>query len=964
MTGEIISHYRILEKLGGGGMGVVYRAEDTLLRRFVALKFLPDRVAQDRQAYERFLREARAAAALNHPNICTIYEIGEHERQPFIAMELLEGKTLREVIAGGIASGSGGVGAGLAPPSPGTAQGVRTRAPQGVPLQIDTLLEFAIQIADALEAAHAKSITHRDIKPANIFVTTRGQAKILDFGLAKLAPSPLSPLPLGEGSKREAFPLPTREGGPEGRVRGDTPTASIDADHLTSEGTAIGTVAYMSPEQARGENVDSRTDLFSFGAVLYEMATGRRAFSGNTTAVIFHAILAKMPAPPLEVNPELPTELERIINRLLEKDRDLRYQSAADLRSELRRLKRDIDSGRSALGATLPLTPSPSPSGRVWPIGPVKGSRRWRNAVGGAALILAAGLAFLFRPTLPPPRVNGSTQVTSDGGTKATMVTDGSRIYFTRFAASSFSGLPGLNNSIYEVATTGGDTVPFQTSVVAPVVDDIAPGRSELLVGSCVQLGGCPCPLWILPVLGRSPRRVGNILASDAAWSPDGKDVVYTQENSVYRAKIDGTESRKIVSVSTGGTPYWPRWSPDGSRLRFSVSAQNNGPSLYRGGLSSSIWEVAADGRNLHPLLHAWKNSPPFECCGSWTPDGKYFLFQSQRGGTTNIWAIRERESLFRKVSHQPVQLTTGPTSTYGPLQSPDGKKLFVITARLRGELVRYDSASHQFTPHLSGISATGVNFSRDGRWVTYVAYPEGTLWRSKTDGTERLQLTLTPLFIGQPRWSPDGTRIAFMGQEPGKPWAIYVIPAEGGSLERPIPGDHRGSDPAWSPDGNSLLFGRQASDEAPGAGTLDLEVVNLQSHTVSKVPGSQELWSPRWSPDGRHIVAIPRVADRQMLFDVKTQTWTELAKISGAWQEWSREGDYVYFSGVPRIGEPGAVFRVRISDHKLEEVVSLRDFRQASGLGGWVGLAPDDSPLLVRDAGTEDIYALDWEAP
>jgi len=262
--------------------------------------------------------------------------------------------------------------------------------------------------------------------------------------------------------------------------------------------------------------------------------------------------------------------------------------------------------------------------------------------VGAAALVVTAVLAFLFRPTLPPPRITGSTQVTNDGRPKGMMDTDGSRIYFTSFPACSFSGLAGLNNSIYEVATTGGDTVPFQTSVVAPVVDDISPDRSELLGGSCVQLGGRPCPLWVLPVLGRSPRRVGNILASDAAWSPDGREVVYTQENSVYRVKIDGTASRKIVSVSTGETPYWPRWSPNGSRLRFSVSAQNNGSSFYRGGLSSSIWEVAADGRNLHPVLHGWKNNPPFECCGNWTPDGKYFLFQSQRGGTTNIWAIRE----------------------------------------------------------------------------------------------------------------------------------------------------------------------------------------------------------------------------------------------------------------------------------------------------------------------------------
>jgi len=368
-------------------MGVVYKAQDTKLPRFVALKFLPEHLAQDRQALERFKREAHAASSLNHPNICTIHDVDEHEGKPFIAIELLEGETLKQRIAG----------AGRVPAQGGL---------QGVSLQVDTLLDVAIQIADGLDAAQSKGITHRDIKPANIFLTARGQAKILDFGLAKLSPTH-SPRPLGgEGAPRI--------GAGEGVSPHDTPTAPVDPEQLTSPGVAMGTVAYMSPEQARGEKLDARTDLFSFGTVLYEMATGQQAFGGSSFAVMFAALLKERPKPVLELNFSLPPELEGIIEKALAKDRQARYQSAGEMLADLKKLKRHTDTGRTLSRAWGIARVAPGTG-----LGKVRRRGRRMALVALAAVVLTGAWALWLRPPFPSPKVLDYVQITNDGRWKA-----------------------------------------------------------------------------------------------------------------------------------------------------------------------------------------------------------------------------------------------------------------------------------------------------------------------------------------------------------------------------------------------------------------------------------------------------------------------------------------------------------------------------------------------------------------
>jgi eukaryotic-like serine/threonine-protein kinase len=695
LPGRTISHYLILDKIGGGGMGVVYKAQDTRLERFVALKFLPADVAQDEQALSRFRREAKAASALNHPNICTIYDVGEEQGQAFIVMEYLEGATLKHHIACGA-------------------------------LDLEKLLPLALEIADALQASHAKGIVHRDIKPANIFVTQQGHAKILDFGLAKV-----------DYFADAASGMAT----------------ATDEALLTSPGSAIGTVAYMSPEQVRGEKLDERTDLFSFGVVLYEMATGALPFRGDTTGLVFEAILNREPPPAIALNSRVPGKLNEIIDRSLEKERGLRYQHASDLQVELRRLKRDSDSGRGRAAASGPHIANGEAQNAARRESRAVTARRWFLAVVGVLLLAAVIIGiWLLRREAAGPAVGASNawqQITffTDSAVYPALSTDGRMMTFIR-GPDSFFG----SGQVYVKFLPDGQPVQLTNDASLKLAPTFSPDSSRIAYGT---VG--PWDTMEVPVLGGEPR----ILlpnASSLTWIEQGKRLLFSEITQGLHMQVvttdEGRGNARMVYSPPGerSMAHHSYLSPDGKWVLV-VEMDNFG---NIGPCRVAPFAGTGESRMV---------GPPGKTCltGAWTPDGKWVYLTVATDGF-HLWRQRFPNG-------KPQQVTFGPTTQEGIAMAADGKSLITSVGTSDSTVWIHDAGSDRQIS--SEGYATTPQFSSDGSKLYFLlgrASREGNeLWvKDLRDGTT--ESVLPGYFVGQYAVSRDGKKVAFsMKDEQGR---------------------------------------------------------------------------------------------------------------------------------------------------------------------------------------------------
>lgn len=714
LIGQTISHYRILERLGGGGMGVVYKAEDVRLRRFVALKFLPETVAGDAQALARFQREAQAASALNHPNICTIYDMGEENGKAFIAMEFLEGKTLKHAIS-------------------------------GQSMEMEELLETAIGVAAGLDAAHSKGIVHRDIKPANIFVSDKGHAKILDFGLAKVRAA--------NGKAESASGLATL---------GD------NEEQLTSPGSTLGTVAYMSPEQVRGKELDARTDLFSFGAVLYEMATGKLPFRGDTSGVIFKAILDGTPTPMVRMNPELPAELDRIVNKAIEKDRELRYQSAADMHSDLKRLRRDTDSGRLSGSAKAAAQEAISAVGSgthtavgVGSEGSTARNKLWIGSIVGIALIFVVGYAAYHF---------GAGSKGAAGPAKITQIShwdkpmDQARLSPDGHAVAFSSPVGGVEQ-VFLMLASGGEALQLTNDEADKFVTNFSTDGTEIYYQRV--FGGDET--WSVPTLGGSPKRIGEGFA--VSPSADGSSIYYTKigTRTIYRADRIGMGEEPVFSLDPKTFPIVRILPfPDKNRLlvltESSIATSNTFHGYIVDPAKKSVEElgqVLADPQEV-----------------AWGEPGKSILFGLTVNGLTNIWKMTLADKSL-------TQITFGPGPDHSPMPDPAGTGFYLVNGKSTGYLTVYDTRTKE-SLDIAGENATQPSLSRDGKRIMYVTYPSrdrNELWVADVDGSNKTRLT-QEASVATGYWSPDDSRLSFTADVPGKGVTIYLANPNGSGLQ------------------------------------------------------------------------------------------------------------------------------------------------------------------------------------
>ena len=777
MIGRTISHYRIIEQVGGGGMGVVYKAEDTRLHRFVALKFLPDDVARDPQSLARFQREAQAASALNHPNICTIYDIGEQEGQAFIAMEYLEGMTLKHRI-------------------------------EGRPLKIEQLLDMGIQIADALDAAHSSGIVHRDIKPANVFVTQRGQTKILDFGLAKLTPQGTQVVDGTTGATR----------------------TSLSVDQLTTPGTAMGTISYMSPEQARGEALDHRTDLFSFGVMLYEMATGRQPFSGTTSAVIFEAILNKVPTSPVQLNSGLPPQLEIILTKALEKDRELRCQSAAELRADLKRLKRDTDSSRAGVSGVAAL--AVAARGKDVPT-EARRSRGLLPAMVGLGLLVALAAGLLLGK-----RLWGSSEASAPLYHEIT---------FRRGEVRSARFAPDGQTILYSASWQGNPVEVFAARQGTVESRSLGLGRAELLGVSstgemALSLGSHPVGTWVnvgtlarAPLAGGAPRPVLEDVES-ADWSPDGNSLAVVR-NVSGRERLEYPIG-KVLYETSGGWISYPRVSPKGDYVAF-IDHPNQGDD----GGSVAVVDLSGKKKNL---TRDWYGTGGL----AWSPTGTEIWFTASELGVDHYLSAVSLSGKERLVARIPgtlvvfdiwhdgrvllarvgrrrevMALQEGETKerdlswldySYPADLSADGKTVLFDEEGVGGGVQYGDSKELTYAVYIRNTD--GSPAIRLGEGVADALSPDQKWVIVQTPGSPE-QLRLLPTGAGetQPltndtinhqwaRWFPDGKRFVFSGNEPGRGVRLYTQDLSGGTPKAISPEGVDATAFAVSPDGLQVV--------------------------------------------------------------------------------------------------------------------------------------------------------------